>query len=181
MNAWLLQWIPRDSGSWGVILGVLALLLMFPMGVVINLVTPVIKDWWARRSHTSLVARMKKVSAELDAMQSRSLMTDNEDLLMATIHLGIFCVLGGVGMLTACANIAFIAFVREKSNYVFLLSAFLIVSVAVNLFTFLIWQSFIRRWNRVSPSELLRQQNRFKKLVAEAGVWASRHRPRPAP
>jgi hypothetical protein len=59
-----MQW-PRNLGEWGFVLSLLALLSMYPVGVLINWTTPAIRDWWARQSQARLKKRIEKLESEV--------------------------------------------------------------------------------------------------------------------
>lgn len=63
-----MTWLPKDEGTWGIILAIAALVLAFPLTVIGNLVTPKIRNWWAKRSVSTLEARIAKLKAELSKM-----------------------------------------------------------------------------------------------------------------
>jgi hypothetical protein len=59
------MWLHHDLAWWGVFLGGLALVLMFPANIVANLVPPKLKNWWAERSVASTRERIEKLKKQL--------------------------------------------------------------------------------------------------------------------
>jgi hypothetical protein len=53
----------------GIILAIVAIVLMYPVGVLINMTTPAIHLWIATRTRTSLVKRIERLEAELKALE----------------------------------------------------------------------------------------------------------------
>jgi hypothetical protein len=51
---------PKDVGTWGIVLGALALLLAVPLSIIGNILTPKFLNWWAERSIESLQKRIDK-------------------------------------------------------------------------------------------------------------------------
>jgi hypothetical protein len=55
----------HDAGWWSLLVAIVALLLTIPASVGANLLTPVLKNWWAARSIVSLRKRIKSLESEL--------------------------------------------------------------------------------------------------------------------
>ena len=55
-----MRW-PKDLGEWGFILSLLALLLMYPVGLIVNISSPKLQDWFAGWSKDRLLARIDKL------------------------------------------------------------------------------------------------------------------------
>jgi hypothetical protein len=53
-----LMHFPSDLGTWGFVLSILAIVLMYPMGILINFTSPKVSDWWAGRSMRRLEHRI---------------------------------------------------------------------------------------------------------------------------
>lgn len=70
---------PTDFGTWGFILAIIAILLMYPVGILINITTPVVANWIARRSKAALAKRINDLEnqlLELDALPAISEVDD---------------------------------------------------------------------------------------------------------
>ena len=61
--------LPHDLGTWAFILSVLAIVLMYPVGLVINLTTPLVQNWIAKRSKASLEKRISKLETTLTELE----------------------------------------------------------------------------------------------------------------
>ncbi len=57
--------MPRDLGTWGFILSVAALILMYPVGLLVNWSSPKIQDWWASWSQRRLQKKIQGLEREL--------------------------------------------------------------------------------------------------------------------
>jgi hypothetical protein len=83
----------HDLAWWGTFLALLALILMLPVAVLANLLTPMLKNWWAERSVASLKKRIEKLEKQLaDYGQNYPLLTPTEHHILRGIeaigHLG---------------------------------------------------------------------------------------------
>jgi hypothetical protein len=68
--------------NWGIFLGILAILLMYPVGVLINLTTPLVRNWIATWSKTSLDKRIAKLESELSELEKNPPITEAEDHIL---------------------------------------------------------------------------------------------------
>jgi len=71
--------MPRDLGTWGFILSITALLLMYPVGVLINLTSPGIRNWWAARSRKSLTKRIDILQRQLQRAEALTALSEFEN------------------------------------------------------------------------------------------------------
>ncbi len=74
--------MPTDLGTWGFILSLVALVLLYPAGVLVNLTTPKIKNWWASRSQATLKKRIHILQSRLSVMETVPVCTDFEDMVL---------------------------------------------------------------------------------------------------
>jgi hypothetical protein len=81
-----MSWVPHDLGTWGFILSVLAILLMYPVGLLINLTSPVIQNWIATRSKKSLERRIEILENELASWENNPPTTEVEDQILWAIQ-----------------------------------------------------------------------------------------------
>jgi len=96
----------HDLGWWGFVLSVMALLGAYPLSLLANLTSPILKDWWARRSTKSLEKRVAKLQAELSGMATIPLLTPIESkmfqairMLMMVAFAGPYFVLGSLALI----------------------------------------------------------------------------------
>ena len=85
---------------WGIILAVLAIVLMYPVGLLINLTTPMVADWIATRSKAALIRRIAKLEARLAELEKDPALTDFENYLLWGQQRIQIVVIGAVSGLT---------------------------------------------------------------------------------
>jgi hypothetical protein len=118
-----MKWLPHDLGTWGFILGIATLILMYPVGVMINMTTPLLQNWLATRTRASLDKRIAKLEGqlanleqipEIDAVQNQILWEIKSVKLDAMGNLGVvlMMILLGVSVITRGEAPAFIGFSR---------------------------------------------------------------------
>jgi hypothetical protein len=102
---------PKDSGSWGVVLAILAILLTVPLSMVGNMLTPKFQNWWARRSRLGIEQRIKSLRAELAEMEKYPALSETEDYILINgqvtqvLILSFGYVLAGVGLVLREQNV----------------------------------------------------------------------------
>jgi hypothetical protein len=127
--------LPADLGTWGFILSLLALILMYPVGLLVNLSTPHIRDWWAGRSRSETIKRIEILEKWLqDAEKLESLTAFQDETLwlirnlLTYVGMGVHLVLGALTM-----SIVYVySIAHSKSTYLESLGAVVSFSV-VNL------------------------------------------------
>jgi hypothetical protein len=62
-------YLPRDLGTWGFILSLATIVLMYPVGLLINMTTPIVQNWVATRTKQSLVKRIERLENELAELE----------------------------------------------------------------------------------------------------------------
>lgn len=103
------MWLHRDLAWWGVFLGALALLLMFPANIVANLVTPKLKNWWSERSAASTRKRIEKLEKELASSEQYKELSELEDYAVKAIE--------GIGILAVvCLGILAITLLTDTTS-----------------------------------------------------------------
>ena len=55
------MWIHHDAAWWALVLAIVALVLMLPVNLLANFMTPILKNWWAGRSLKTLDQRIGKL------------------------------------------------------------------------------------------------------------------------
>jgi hypothetical protein len=88
-----MKW-PTDLGTWGFILSLAALLLMYPIGLLINLTSPKIETWSAGWSRDRLAKRVQKLEEKLHIHKLTELPDQVQVALLSTgllisVQLGI--------------------------------------------------------------------------------------------
>lgn len=61
--------LPKDVGTWGFIVSLIALALMYPVGLLINLTTPAVRNWISKWSRNSLAKRITLLENELTQVE----------------------------------------------------------------------------------------------------------------
>ena len=61
--------LATDLGTWSFILSILAIVLMYPVGVLINLTTPLVQNWLAKQTYVSLEGRIRKLESALAELE----------------------------------------------------------------------------------------------------------------
>jgi hypothetical protein len=90
---------PHDLGTWGFILALITLVLMYPVGILINVTTPMIKNCYAAGSKASLEERIDKLEEELKDLESEPVIDDIQERILweskktAVTVLYVFCML----------------------------------------------------------------------------------------
>jgi hypothetical protein len=81
------MWLGHDVTFW---LAVLALVLMVPVGIFVNIFTPILQNWIATWGYKSLSNRITKLEGQLTELEKISAITEVEDrILMGFIMLRI--------------------------------------------------------------------------------------------
>jgi Na+-transporting methylmalonyl-CoA/oxaloacetate decarboxylase gamma subunit len=84
-----MHWIPKDLTTWAFIFSVLALVLMYPVGVLINITTPRLQNRWAARSRSALQARIARLEGELNRMPGLPEVSEVEDMILRRSQLAL--------------------------------------------------------------------------------------------
>jgi hypothetical protein len=78
--------LPKDAGTWGLYISVLALILMVPFGIAgsiaANIITPKFLNWWAGRSSTSIRKRIAKLEKQLADYEKFPAISEGEDYIL---------------------------------------------------------------------------------------------------
>ena len=77
-----MHWPSYDKATWGILLGIVAILLAFPLSLIANLVTPKIRNWWAERSVATIKERIASLESEVTKIGARSLFPWDHVLLL---------------------------------------------------------------------------------------------------
>ena len=97
------MWLGHDLGWWSFICSVSALVLVIPMGVLVNVITPKLLNWWAERSTASTLKRIVALEKQLSNYEAfYAELSDVENWTLKGIEaLGV---LGSVGLLFICLD-----------------------------------------------------------------------------
>ena len=71
--------MPKDLGTWAFVLSIIAILLMYPVGVLINLTTPRIANSIAARGKSSLKKRISKLEEKLATLEKNPPIDEVQD------------------------------------------------------------------------------------------------------
>jgi hypothetical protein len=98
--------LPRDAGTWALIISIIGLLLIFPLGILVNIVTPKLQDWWAARSVKALMSRIEKLTNKLFEIEANPPLNEFEDQMVTEfMFLKVFLRIMG---LASCYAVIFI-------------------------------------------------------------------------
>jgi hypothetical protein len=128
--------MPKDLGTWGFILSLAALLLMYPVGLLINLTSPKIQNWWAARSQQSVVKRLNKLESELGELEEFRPLEEVENEILWGQEM-LMTLVGGCTHLLLAAALVVCHYVipSNESHKMQMARIFLFVIMLVNLGT----------------------------------------------
>jgi hypothetical protein len=89
------MWLHHDSSWWALVLAILALVLMLPLNLFANLVTPILKSWWAERSAAATRKRIAALEKQLSDYELKELSEAEDYILRSTEVLSMlfsFCI-----------------------------------------------------------------------------------------
>ena len=96
------MWLGHDLAWWSFLLAIIGLILMFPTGIAVNIVTPKLQNWWAERSQSALKKRIDTIEQQLKDYESKyMLISDVEELGLVALMVVLF----GLAELTMFANL----------------------------------------------------------------------------
>ena|ERR1700676_3218468 len=75
----------HDASWWALVLAILALVLMLPVNLLANVMTPPLKNWWAGRSSAALTERIARVKRNLVAAEKNTPLTETESELFKAL------------------------------------------------------------------------------------------------
>jgi uncharacterized membrane protein SirB2 len=95
--------MPKDLTEWSFVISITALVLIIPLNVASNILTPMLKNWWASRSNKELSKRIARLEKELFLAEMLPVLSETEDEILIGIqrlfmHVGasVHLLLGGV-------------------------------------------------------------------------------------
>jgi len=88
------MWLHHDASWWALALAILALILMLPVNLLANFMTPILKNWWAERSAAATRTLIEALEKQLVDHEQYKEMSEGEDyILMATEGLSMLLAL----------------------------------------------------------------------------------------
>jgi hypothetical protein len=78
--------LPHDTATW---LAIAALILAVPLSVVGNLLTPILRNWWAQRSVASLQKRIAELEGLVSDMGKNTPLSEVEEAILLTLRNGV--------------------------------------------------------------------------------------------
>src|SRR5260221_254304 len=80
----------HDLGWWGFVLAIATLVLAYPIDVLAHLTSPIVKNWWAEGSISSLGRRIIALEKELEEIEKNPVISDGEErILRAMTWIGV--------------------------------------------------------------------------------------------
>jgi hypothetical protein len=74
--------------NWGNVIAIIALLAAVPLSIVGNLVTPLIKNWYAERSLNLLKKRIQSLKNEKVRLEKEPPITEGTEIVLSTLMFG---------------------------------------------------------------------------------------------
>jgi len=130
--------LPHNLGTWGFILSVLALILMYPIGLLINLSTPAVRNWISTWSKSSLEKRIAKLEVDLAEFEKYPPITEVEHQLLwgiTSIRIAITSAVTGL-TIVLYSGVSVLANPGSAAFHEFTL--FCLVVIVVNMVTMII-------------------------------------------
>jgi hypothetical protein len=160
--------MPKDSATWSLYISIAAVILIVPLGILTNVITPKLQNWWAGRSRASLTRRVHKLRCELAMFQESVLLTEVEQhLFKAFESIMKFVWFVGYFVLSTLGILGLTLIPKQTTER---LSWAIAILVFLGIFTF-IYGSMLSRLaqyrQKHSPGFEERTQVAIDKLVAE--------------
>jgi hypothetical protein len=76
------MFLGHTAGWWGIALGIAAIVLMVPVGLLVNMLTPSVQNWIATWGYSSLTKRIGKLERKLSELEKFPTITEVEDRLL---------------------------------------------------------------------------------------------------
>lgn len=76
---------PRNLGEWGFWIGILAILLAYPLALLANVTSPRIENWWAARSAKALRERISHLERRLAFIKRQELLSEYEEIVLRSL------------------------------------------------------------------------------------------------
>lgn len=93
--------LPKDLGTWGFILSIVAIVLMYPVGLLINMTTPVVQNWIATTTQQSLINRIARLEKQLEELEKVPALDEVQNQILFRLNSLRAAVFGAIGMMTA--------------------------------------------------------------------------------
>jgi len=130
--------MPKDLGTWAFVLSIIAILLMYPVGVLINLTTPRIANSIAARGKSSLKKRISKLEEKLAALEKNPPIDEVQDEVLWGIKSVKMRIVGVENTIIVVVYVAVVVFVRPSNASSFKeLSYLFLFMLALNMITIL--------------------------------------------
>ncbi len=170
--------MPHDLGTSGFILSVIALALMYPVGIFINLTSPAFQRFLARRSRAATVDRLRKVVHLHAAVKHEPMISEDIDNLLlgvqnviGIITLGITGLLVSMMVLSYPLLIIYRVVVHKGIASLAGIPLFvLVVAAPILRATYLILGQMVDYRNRVSPLRRADMEQEMVELSAKLGI-----------
>jgi hypothetical protein len=166
-----MNWLPHDLATWAFVLSVLALALMLPMNLAANLTSPMLRDWWAARSHKALAKRRDKLLDERNELRGVPVFDESTvtvlwrmQVLHNQVALGTHAIIGSLGAVLFWLH-------RESMNdrtaIVWICGPFLIINLYRMVEGRISWDRYFRRVSPVARARLDSEIAGVERKVAE--------------
>ena len=163
-----MTWLPHDVGTWGLILGIAAIILTIPLGIVANLLSPKIKLWWLLRSTKGTANKLASLTRYRDHLEKELVFTPFEEAMW-----GHQCDMTYFVSLLAVIIVIATALIPEAHPHITFkemlqpaIRALPFIIVIWLLFAVFYWRVF-GRWLRSSPTERKKVEEQIEKTITK--------------
>lgn len=163
----------HDLGTWGFILSVMALALMYPVGIFINLTSPAFQRFLARRSRAATVDRLEKIVRLHAEVKDEPTITEEADCILIGIQnvimLMILCTNGILSAVFVISLPSLLLFRATTHHSILNLMALYFAAVGVPIFflTYRVTRSMVRYRDHVSPFRRAEMEREIVELSAK--------------
>jgi hypothetical protein len=167
------MWPHKDFGWWGFVLSMVALLLIYPVGVIVNITTPKLQNWWATRSRASLQTRIKTLQEELARIERIPPVTFTEDYaLLGTEQIGRLIQYSA--QFLASVAVCLLGYLSSPGKRFYFTYGFIIFLAALNYLTYKFTMAPIRDYRHTfGPLKRTEIQLTIDKLTAKLSRFAA--------
>ena len=162
---------PMKGETLGIILGIAAIVLMYPVGLLINLTTPTIQLWIATRTRTSLGNRIALLEAELKALEEFPAIEEVQDETLWEIRRTQLIVMAAACLVVlAIADLVVISTPLSLSSLAELNTGIAFIVAGDGIMIWLMRNRHDFRWKR-SPKTRARYRKAIADLKAIRDSW----------
>jgi hypothetical protein len=156
-----MSWLPHDLATW---LAIVALLLMYPVGLLVHFTAPRFQNWWASRSRAAMIARRDKLIDELLGLKDAPMISAGEDAILAGISVVFEFLVSCAGMLVNGVGVMLVWIFRDSRRTVVGVAAIVIFCL---LWMFSVYVAAFRKLQRNRQRISQRYRDKLSAEIAE--------------